>query len=87
MRKAIKAPLTDRALSLAIKKAFDLAGGDEATVKAIVEQSILNSWKGVYALKDDDSRGKAYTAPINGTENQLDRLTRLAIERAEGGQV
>lgn len=87
MRKAIKAPLTDRALSLAIKKAFDLAGGDEAKVKAIVEQSILNAWKGVYALKDDDSRGKAYTAPINGAENQLDRLTRLAIERAEGGQV
>lgn len=83
MRKAIKARLTERALTLAIKKAYELAGGDEAKVKAIVEQSVFNSWKGLYQLKDDG--GKAYTAPLNGSETALERLTRLAVERAEGG--
>ncbi len=83
MRKAIKAPLTERALTLAVKKAFDLGGGDEDKVKKIVEQSVFNSWKGLYQLKDDG--GKAYTAPLNGSETALERLTRLAVERAEGG--
>ena len=57
MRKAIKAPLTQKALDLAIKKAFKLADGDEQKVKAIVEQSITNSWRGFFPLKED------HTAP------------------------
>lgn len=84
MRKAIKAPLTARALTLAIKKAYDLGGGDDAKVKAIVEQSIINSWRGLFPLKDPI---KAHTAPLQGGETQLERLTRLAVERAEGGNI
>ncbi len=84
MRKAIKAPLTERALNIAIKKANDLGGGQPDVIKAIVEQSILNNWKSFYPLKD---AGKAYTAPIQDGETQLQRLTRLALERAEGGNV
>lgn len=84
MRKAIKAPLTERALNIAIKKANDLGGGKPDVIKAIVEQSILNNWKSFYPLKD---AGKAYTAPIQDGETQLQRLTRLALERAEGGNV
>ena len=84
MRKAIKAPLTERALNIAIKKAHELGQGNPETIKAIVEQSILNNWKSFYPLKDS---GKAYTAPIQAGETQLERLTRLATERATGGNV
>lgn len=71
MRKAIKAPMTERALALAIKKANDLSGGDPDKAKAIVEQSIMNSWKGLFPLKDE---GKAKTAPIY--ENPFTKLRR-----------
>lgn len=69
MRKKIKAPLTEKALELAIKKAEKLGDGDEGKMKAIVEQSILNSWKGLFELKD---RPKA--EPI--IENPFTRLLR-----------
>lgn len=69
MRKKIKAPLTEKALDLAIKKAEKLGDGDEGKMKAIVEQSILNSWKGLFELKD---RPKA--EPI--IENPFTRLLR-----------
>ena len=52
MRKTIKAPLTDKALELVIKKAHKLANGDENGIKEIVEQSIANSWRGVFPVKD-----------------------------------
>ena len=55
MRKKIKAPLTERALELAIKKAYDLAQNDPEMVKAIVEQSIMKSWRGLFALKEENT--------------------------------
>ena len=72
MRKAIKAPMTEKALDLAIKKSFKLGGGDPARQKAVVEQSIMNSWKGLFPLKDE-SRPK--TGPIQD-ENPFTRLRR-----------
>lgn len=56
MRKKIKAPLTERALELAIKKAFDLAKNDPEMVKAIVEQSIMKSWRGLFELKEENTK-------------------------------
>ena len=50
MRKRIKAPLTERALSLLLSKLDSLAQ-DEATKIAIVNQSVENSWRGVFPLK------------------------------------
>lgn len=54
MRKTIKAPMTAKALDLAIKKADKLSGGDPEKAKAIIEQSIMNSWKGLFALKEPE---------------------------------
>lgn len=51
MRKKIKAPLTENALKLAINKAIDLSGGDPEEIKKIVNQSILNSWRGLFPEK------------------------------------
>lgn len=50
-RKKIKAPLTERALDLALKKLEELAPGDTPTKVAIINQSIMNGWKGLFALK------------------------------------
>lgn len=58
MRKTIKAPMTEKALDLAIKKALKLGDGDEVRAKAIVEQSIMNSWKGLFPLKDEIRRAR-----------------------------
>ena len=51
MRKQIKKPLTDRAVELAIKKLDDLSGGDNDKAIQIIEQSVMNSWQGLFPLK------------------------------------
>lgn len=53
MRKEIKAKMTDRAMKLLVGKLQNLSGGDVQTMIAILDQSIMNSWKSVYELKAD----------------------------------
>lgn len=53
MRKQIKKPLTDRAIELAIKKLNDLSGGDNDKAVQIIEQSVMNSWQGLFPLKSE----------------------------------
>lgn len=52
MRKKIKAPMTDRAITLAMKKLDELSMGDNDKAVKIVNQSVMNSWKGLFPLKD-----------------------------------
>lgn len=52
MRKAIKSPVTDRALKVILNKLDQLASEDKTKI-GILEQSIINSWKGVFPLKQD----------------------------------
>jgi hypothetical protein len=59
MRKSIKSPLTENALKLAIKKASELSGGDSEQATKIVEQSVLNDWKGLYPVKDENQQKPA----------------------------
>lgn len=58
MRKMIKKPLTDDALKLNINKAYKLAKGDPVIMKAIFEQSVMNSWQGVFELKEETNQKK-----------------------------
>lgn len=51
MRNKIKAPLTDKAKKMLLNKLDSMAKNDETKIK-ILEQSILNCWKGIYELKD-----------------------------------
>lgn len=52
MRKAIKAPMTDKAIELAIAKLEKLSNGNNDIAIEIINQSILNSWKGLFELKN-----------------------------------
>lgn len=55
MRKSIKSPLTERAMKLLITELNKLSE-DKNTQIAIINQSILNNWKGVFPLKDQNTR-------------------------------
>lgn len=52
MRKAIRKPITNRALELAFKKLDELSS-DAFEKVAIVNQSVMNSWQGLFPLKDN----------------------------------
>lgn len=56
MRKMIKAPMTDRALTMLINKVNDLEPNSLENQKKLLETAIMNNWKSVYPLKDS---GKA----------------------------
>lgn len=58
MRKKIKAPMTDRAITLAINKLNELSEGNRDTALEILRQSVMNSWKGLYELKADKPANK-----------------------------
>ena len=53
MRKAIKKPLTIRALELLIKKLQSMSTNSETQLD-ILNQSIMNCWQSIYPLKADD---------------------------------
>ena len=53
MRKAIKKPMTLSAQEIAIKKLHALSDSDESKMIAILEQSVMNSWQGLFPLKED----------------------------------
>ena len=57
-RKAIKAPLTDRALQLNLNK-LDKMATDEGTKMAIINQSIERGWKSFYNLKEPEQEKEA----------------------------
>lgn len=52
MRKAIKKPITTHGLELAVKKLHELAKTESEAV-AVIEQSVMNSWQGFFALKKE----------------------------------
>lgn len=56
-RKEIKKPMTDRAIRLAVKKLQDMTDDVDEQI-AIIEQSIVNGWQGLFPLKDR-ANGKA----------------------------
>ena len=52
MRKMIKAPMTDRALTMLIKKVNELEPNNVENQKKLLEVAIMNNWKSVYPLKN-----------------------------------
>ena len=54
MRKKIKAPITPRGLELIIGKLNKLSNGDLKRSIEIVNQSVENSWKGVFPLRQEN---------------------------------
>ena len=56
MRTAKKKPVTDRALKMLLDKLDNLETTDDRKIK-VLEQSILNSWQGIFPLKEDNQGG------------------------------
>lgn len=52
MRAAIKKPLTDRALKILLDKLDKLESTEDRKIK-VLEQSIVNSWQGIFELKEE----------------------------------
>lgn len=81
MRKMIKAPMTDRALQMLINKVEQLEPGNPERQKLLLDTAILNNWKSVYPLKDNQTRSYGRTPEdknagycINPNEDSLDDL-------------
>jgi hypothetical protein len=53
MRKLIKSPMTDRALTMLINKVNELEPYDVERQKKLIETAIMNNWKSVYPLKEE----------------------------------
>ena len=54
MRKMIKAPMTDRALTMLINKVNELEPNSIENQKKLLETAIMNNWKSVYPLRDTE---------------------------------
>lgn len=53
MRKSIKKPITTHGLEILISKLRKLSGGHISVAEEIINQSIMNGWQGVFALKEE----------------------------------
>lgn len=60
MRKGMKKIMTDRAMTLLINKLDKLASNDEEKIE-ILNQSIFNSWQGIFELKENRQISKGMT--------------------------
>lgn len=56
MRKSIKKPMTDRAITRAMNSLQRLSGGDNDLAIRILEQSIFHCWQDLYELKEDNNK-------------------------------
>ncbi len=59
MRKLIKAPMTDRGLTMLIHRVEALEPNNIAGQKALLEEAIVNNWKSVYPRKRDNTQNTA----------------------------
>lgn len=64
MRKLIKSPMTDRALTMLIEKVNKLEPYDIERQKRLLETAIMNNWKSVYPLKDNAGDQKKSTGNV-----------------------
>lgn len=64
MRKSIKKPMTSRATDLLLKKLNNLAATDDEKIE-ILNQSIFNSWQGIFPLKSIEQKSQPKVAKGN----------------------
>lgn len=79
MRALMKAPLTNRALKMLITKVNELEPNNPYRQKLMLENSILNNWKSVYPIKDEDSEEDSVTDIVFSREKntKLDELRKI----------
>ncbi len=71
MRKMIKAPMTDRALTMLITKVNELEPNSVENQKKLLETAIMNNWKSVYPLKDSGKADKKQDKQPSKQEEEL----------------
>lgn len=86
MRKKIKSPMTDKAVDMLVRKLSKMAY-DESEQIEILEQSIMNGWKSIYPLKNDDGgkKGSGNKNVQNGFD-LYEKYRRLEDEESGNGQ-
>jgi hypothetical protein len=96
MRNKIKAPLTERAVTLLLNKLDALASTDDLKIK-LLENATLSNWKSVYPLKEERQQDKSKQGKpnkfhnfIQSEENQdldaiADKRREEALKRLKGG--
>ena len=74
MRKMIKAPMTDKALTMLINKVNGLEPYSIENQKKLLEVAIINNWKSVYPLKDTEKADKGQTDTWTASVEELFRM-------------
>jgi len=69
-RKSIKAPMNQHAVELLLKELFKLSD-NEHDQKAILNQSILNNWKGVFPLKNGNKKPQSMAQGFEEALNDI----------------
>lgn len=72
-RKKSKAPMTERAVGLALQELEKLAPGDYQTQRQIINQSVMHGWKGLFPLKREGA-ALGRKEPPQGTANPFVRM-------------
>ncbi|WP_097003906.1 hypothetical protein [Lacrimispora amygdalina] len=72
----IKSAMTDHAIDLMLKKLEEMAPGDSPAKIAILNQSIMNGWKGVFPLGDKSVKKSGST----GKQNQFQDFPQRNID-------
>ena len=78
-RKKIKAPMTDLAIKKAINRLNQLSGGDINKSIAIIDQSIINGWRGLFPLNENSKATKQGSTKAE----ELNDFYKMAAEWAE----
>lgn len=71
MRKAIKKPITTHGLELALKRLSEITSDTSVAVK-IINQSIMNSWQGLFELSPSNKTNTAAIKTRNYSKEELD---------------
>jgi len=83
MRNKIKAPLTERAVTLLLNKLDALASTDDLKIK-LLENATLSNWKSVYPLKEEKQQQKQKPNKFhNFIQNDKQDLDVLAEQRRQ----
>jgi len=83
MRNKIKAPLTERAVTLLLNKLDTLASTEDLKIK-LLENATLSNWKSVYPLKEEKQQQKQKPNKFhNFIQNDKQDLDVLAEQRRQ----
>ena len=74
MRKTMKKPLTPRALRMALQKAIEYGQGDAERIQAVIDQSTMNGWQGIFPLKEDKKPDFFHTQSPRPSSNPFSEM-------------